>query len=88
MEPGESHPTESTDDAVARADFWSIQGDFIFGHHNEPRVQLCVPEEETFSNPPIYTDLTRATYTNLDVKQEQRVDDHWNVDSNRILSDG
>ena len=28
-EPGESQPTESTDDADARADFWSIQGDFI-----------------------------------------------------------
>ena len=39
-EPGESQPTESTDDAEARADFWSIQGDFIYRHHNELRVQL------------------------------------------------
>ena len=39
-EPGESQPTETTDDAEARADFWSIQGDFIYRHHNEPRVQL------------------------------------------------
>ena len=44
----ESQPTESTDDAEARADFWSIQGDFIYRHHNEPRVQLHVPKEETF----------------------------------------
>ena len=28
-ESGESQPTETTDDAEARADFWSIQGDFI-----------------------------------------------------------
>ena len=28
-EPGESQPTQPTDDAEARADFWSIQGDFI-----------------------------------------------------------
>ena len=28
------------DDAEARADFWSIQGDFICRHHNEPRLQL------------------------------------------------
>ena len=39
-EPEEAQPTESTDDAEARADFWSIQGDFICRHHNEPRVQL------------------------------------------------
>ena len=45
-EPGESQPTESTDDAEAHADFWSIQSDFIYRHHNEPRVQLYVPKEE------------------------------------------
>ena len=28
-------------------DFWMIQGDFIYRHHNEPRVQLHVPKEET-----------------------------------------
>ena len=50
-EPGESQPTESTDDAEAHADFRSIQGDFIYGHHNEPRVQLYVPKEETFPIP-------------------------------------
>ena len=47
-EPGESQPTESTDDAEARKDFWSIQGDFIYRHHNELRVQLYLPKEETF----------------------------------------
>ena len=31
-EPGESQPTEPTDDAEARADFWSIQDDFIYHH--------------------------------------------------------
>ena len=45
---GESQPTEPTDDAEARADFWSILGDFICRHHNEPRVPLYVPMEETF----------------------------------------
>ena len=37
-EPGKSQPTDSTDDAEARGDFSSIQGDFIYRHHNEP---LC-----------------------------------------------
>ena len=44
----ESQPRETTDDADARANFCSIQGDFIHRHHNEPRVQLNVPKEETF----------------------------------------
>ena len=71
-ERGESQPTESTDDAEARADFWSIQGDFIFRHHNEPRVQLYVPMEETFPTPLQYIDVTRSIYTDLDVIQENR----------------
>ena len=44
-ESGESQPAEPTDDAEARADFWSIQGDFIYRHHNEPRVQLTLRAE-------------------------------------------
>ena len=47
-EPGEPQPTESKNDAEVRADFWSIQGDFIYRQHNEPRVQLRVPKEEAF----------------------------------------
>ena len=76
-----------TDDAEARADFWSIQGDFIHRHHNEPRVQLNVPTEETFTIPLKYIDVTRSTLTNLDVLQENRRDDCWNVDANGSLSE-
>ena len=47
-ESEEPQPTEPSDDAEARKDFWSIQGDFIYRHHTEPRVQLFVPKEETF----------------------------------------
>ena len=86
-EPGESQPTESTDDAEAWADFWSIQGDVIYRHHNEPRGQLFVPKEETFPFPLKYIDVTRSTHTDLDVMQEKRVDDLWNVDGSRDLSD-
>ena len=64
-----------------KPDFWSIQGDFIYRHHNETRVQLHVPKEETFPSPPKYIDVTRSIYTDLDAMQEKRVDDHWNVDS-------
>ena len=86
-EPGESHPTESTDDAEARADFWSIQGDFICLHHKEPRVHLYVPKEETFLIPMQYMDVTKSTHTVLDVMQEKKTDDYWNVDSCKHLSD-
>ena len=50
-EPEEFQPTAAKDDAEAEKDFWSIQGDFIYRHHIEPRVQLCVPKEETFRVP-------------------------------------
>ena len=86
-ESGESQPAEQTDVAEARADFLSIQGDIIYRHHNEPRDQLYVPKEETFLTPLTYIDVTRSTHTDLDVMQEKRIDDYWNVDSNRSLSD-
>ena len=81
-EPEGFQPTESRDDAEARKDFWSIQGDFLHRHHNEPRVQLYVPKGETFPIPLKYSDVTRSTHTNLDGK-----DDYWNVDANRSLSE-
>ena len=86
-ESGESHPANTTDDSEVRTDFWSILGDFIHRHNNEPGVQLYVPKEETFPNPLKYTDVTRSSHTDLDVTQEKRIDDHWNVDSNKHLSD-
>ena len=70
-----------------RADFWSIQGDFIYRHHVEPRVQLYVPKEETYPIPPKYIYVIKSTHTDLDVMQEKRKDEYWNIDSNRNLSD-
>ena len=64
--------------------FWSIQGDFIYRHHNEPRVKLYVPKEETFPIRLKHIDATRATYTNLTCCKKK--DDCWNVDANRSLS--
>ena len=34
-----------------------------------------------------YIDVSRITHTNLDVKQEKRIDDYWNIDVSRDLSD-
>ena len=79
----ESQLAEQKDVAEARKDFWSVQGDFIYRHHIEPRVQLYVPTEETFTIPQKSIDVTKPTYADLDVAQEKRIDDFWNIDENR-----
>ena len=56
-------------------DFWSMSGSFIFRHHVEPRVKLYSPKEESFPIPLKYIDVSRTTHTNLDVKQEKRIDE-------------
>ena len=76
-ESGESQPAQQTDDVQARADFWSIQGDFIYRHHTEPRVQLYVPKEKTFPIPLKHIDVTASAHVDLDVLQEKRIDDYW-----------
>ena len=83
----EFQPKKFKDDAEARKDFWSIQGDFIDRHHIEPRVQFHVPREESLPFPLKYIDVIRSTHTDLDVAQEKRMDDYLNVDGNRNLSD-
>ena len=91
--PGESEgslppPQDSFPDAGdAINDFWSMSGNFMYRHHVEPRVKLYSPREESFFIPMKYIDVSRTTHTNLDVKQEKRIDDYWNIDGSRDLSD-
>ena len=74
-------PHDSFPDAgEAINDFWSMSGNFIFRHHVEPRVKLYSPREESFPIPLKYIDVSRTTHTNLDVTQERRIDDCWNID--------
>ena len=81
-------PQHSLPDAgEAINDFWSILGNFIYRHHVEPRVKLYSPREESFPIPLKYIDVSRTTRTNLDVKRERRIDDYWNIDGSRDLSD-
>ena len=81
-------PQDSFPDAGdAINDFWSMSGNFIYRHHVEPRVKLYSPRDESFPIPLKYIDVTRTTYTNLDVKHEKRIDDYWNIDGSRDLSD-
>ena len=75
------------EDAEAKNDFWSTTGEFIYRHHVELRVKLYMPREESFLIPLKYIDVTRTTHTSLDVLLEQNIDDCWNVDGDRGLSD-
>ena len=68
-------------------DFWSMSGNFIYRHHIEPRVKLYSPREESFPIPLKYFDVSRTTHSNLDVMRESRIDDYWNIDGSRDLSD-
>ena len=81
-------PQDSLPDAgEAINDFRSMSGSFIYRHHVEPRVKLYSSREESFPIPLKYIDVSRTTHTNLDVKQEKRIDDYWNIDGSRDLSD-
>ena len=83
--PHQDDPTRG--DEEAKSDFWTVTGEFIHRHHVEPRVKLYVPREESFHIPLNYIDVTRTTYTSLDVMLEKQIEDYWKVDGERELSD-
>ena len=81
-------PQDSLPDAgEAIDDLWSMSGNFKNRHHVEPRVKIYSPREESFPIPLQYIDVSRTTHTNLDVKQEKRIEKYWNIDGSRDLSD-
>ena len=47
---------------------------------------ITLNREESFPIPLKFIDVSRTTHTNLDVKQEKRIDDYWNIDGSRDLS--
>ena len=81
-------PPDSIPDAgEAMNVFWSMPGNSKCRHHVEPRVKLYPPREEPCPVPLKYIDFCRTTHTNLDVMQERRIDDYWNIDGSIDLSD-
>ena len=64
-----------------------MSGNSIHRHHVEPRVKHYSPREESFRIPLKYIDVSRTTHTNLHVMHERRIDDYWNIDESRDLSD-
>ena len=65
----------------------SISGNFKNRHYVETRVKLFSLREESFPIPLKYLDVSRTTHTKLDVMQESRIDDYWNIDGLRDLTD-
>ena len=68
----------------------------IFGPCQEApytATSLCTPSQTLLAERGIipyslkHIDVSRTTRTNLDVKQEKRIDDYWNIDGSRNLSD-
>ena len=64
-----------------------MSGNFIYSHHVELRVKLYSLREESFPIPLKYIDVTRTTQTTVDVMQESRINQYWNIDGSRDLSD-
>ena len=46
-----------------------------------------MPREGSFPIPLKYIDVTRTTHTSLDVLLEKNIEDYWNVDGEKELSD-
>ena len=81
--PHDSFP--DVDEAIN--DFWVMLRNIIYCHHVEPRVKLHSSKEESFPISLKYIDVSRTRHTNLDVMQESPIDDYWNIDGSRDLSD-
>ena len=77
--------TDGSSSNSATNDFGSISGDFTYRHRVEPRVKLYVQREESFPFPLEYIDVTRTTYTALDVMLEKQIEDYWNVDGDKRI---
>ena len=77
-------PQDSLPDA---SEAITMSGNFKNRHHVEPRVKLYQPREESFPVPLKYIDVSKTTRTILDVMQESRIEDYWNIDGPIDLSD-
>ena len=53
----------------------------------KPGAELHGPKEESFPVTLKYIDVTRTTDANVDVMSEKQIEDYWNVDEDRELSD-
>ena len=74
-------------DGEARNEFWSLSGNYIYRHPVEPRANFTCREKSPFPIPLRFVDVARTASATLDVVLERRIDDYWNVEGDRDLSD-
>ena len=82
----EREARDPSPDLEARQVFWSVTVDHIYRNHVAPRTKLKVPEDD-FPRPLNYNEVQRQTTTSLDVVQEATIDDYWNIDGDKSLSE-
>ena len=82
-ESGESQPAEPVKPVAIFGRFKMTTSIVITLNHE----YNSVPKEETFPIPVKHIDVARSTHTDLDVLREKKIDDYWNVDSSKHLSD-
>ena len=70
----------------SESDFWSISENFIYRHHVMDREKVFVPRDDAFPILLTYIDVVQHTRTNLDVLQESKLDENWNVEGETQLS--
>ena len=56
-------------------DFWSCSGEALVRHHCVPRSTLFTPSDPECPLPTKYLDVMRRTYTDLEMKVENDVED-------------
>ena len=64
-----------------------FQKNFNYRHHVDSRVKLYVSRKESFPIPLKCIDVTRTGFTSLVVMLLKNIDDYWNADGDRELSD-
>ena len=83
---GKAQDRDPDSGVEARREFWSTIGNHINRNHVAPRTKLFVPQDDC-PIPLKYIVVQRQTKTNIDVLREATIDDYWNIDGDKSLSE-
>ena len=64
-----------------------MSGEISYRDHFVPREQFYVQRESSFPIALKFIHVARQTKTNLNILEESIIDDRWNSDEHRILSE-
>ena len=69
-------------------DSWSVSGEFIYRHHEEPRLKFYDPDNETFPIPEKCVNVMRQTQTSTTSVSEHMINDSRTEAKRVTLSEG